>query len=400
MKNIVRLLLAFFLLPTLNSVWAQSVAFDKQSHRYLNQITVNGNQLLTGCGFYFIGSLDNVDNTGNITTCEARNAVPRIYPNGQLIDGTNSGTYMSPINGSATPWLAHQLHFVLDGNNSTRMLFGGQIGTSSYNFATVSMPLDARKDKFSHFRFSGSPLYSYAANTTYAYNIAEGPVSIFQAGTSFPWGEMIGQDHTVRVTITGTSPDPYTNQPRLLRLYFVNHPVTNNIEFSFDPSSAPPSNIHVKVGEKVNVTGHIEVFDTDPSIFGLYRQYETEYSNAHQIGRADGDGWSVNVFNDSPGYFMNYGPYATFTPGAHTAVFRFLIDNVTADNNNILYIDVWDATTNTYLASRNIFREEFKVPGKYQNFNLGFTAQANHQLEFRTIWRGGSYVKQDKVVIK
>ena len=99
---------------------------------------------------------------------------------------------------------------------------------------------------------------------------------------------------------------------------------------------------------------------------------------------------------------MNYGPYTQYvTPEAHTAVFRFLVDNVSADNNNILYIDVYDSTANSILASRELYRSEFITPFKYKNFKLDFTpAGPYHVLEFRTYWRGGSYVKQDKVVVR
>ena len=121
----------------------------------------------------------------------------------------------------------------------------------------------------------------------------------------------------------------------------------------------------------------------------------------HQSGRYDGDGWSVNVVDDSPGNFMNYGPYSTSVSAeAHTAVFRLQVDNVDADNYNILYIDVYDATTDTVVASKSIYRNEFRVPSKYQNFKLAFTPSAPyHSFEFRTYWFGGSYVKQDKVAV-
>lgn len=406
MKNtLTKLLIIFIACAGFSIASAGTVDFYAQSHRNISQIVANGQGLLTGCGFYFIGSVDNVDNVSNITSCEPLNGTYRQYPGGATVNGSSFGYFMSP-KFSTLPWLPHQLHLTIDPGNSTRMLFGGEVGPSPSNYATVSIPLDGVKSKFSHFRYDGSPLYSYAANPLYAYSVPEGAVSIFNAGLNLSglnhaWAEMVGIDQTIRFTITGTSPDASTGQRRPLRLYFVSHPVTNNVEYSLDP--AIPEDTHLKTGEKVNLTGHIEVFDTDPATFANTAFiFETENSNNHQIGRADGDGWSVNVYQDQPNSFMNYGPYTqTITPESHTAVFRFLVDNVSADNNNILYIDVYDATANTVLASRDIYRGEFSTPNKYQNFTLGFQPSgAYHALEFRTVWRGGSYVKQDKVVIR
>jgi hypothetical protein len=77
-----------------------------------------------------------------------------------------------------------------------------------------------------------------------------------------------------------------------------------------------------------------------------------------------------------------------------------MLDNVTADNGRILTIEVFSATTNTKLASRDLRRREFSGAFKYQNFDLKFTAPAGRLLEFRTYWYGGSYVRQDNIVIR
>ena len=37
---------------------------------------------------------------------------------------------------------------------------------------------------------------------------------------------------------------------------------------------------------------------------------------------------------------------------------------------------------------------------RYQDFKLGFSAEAWQRLEFRTYWHGGAYVRQDCVVVE
>ncbi|MCA9177385.1 MAG: choice-of-anchor D domain-containing protein, partial [Planctomycetales bacterium] len=128
--------------------------------------------------------------------------------------------------------------------------------------------------------------------------------------------------------------------------------------------------------------------------------FESEgHAFAHQIGRADGDGWSVNV-TDRPNQFLSYGPYAIdVSPGRRTALFSLQIDNNSADQSHILTIDVVDASSGRVLAQRQIHRNEFNGAFQYQAFSLSFDAAPGQRLEFRTLWHGGAYVKQDKVVI-
>ncbi|MBI3230665.1 MAG: hypothetical protein HYZ45_10945 [Burkholderiales bacterium] len=353
--------------------WAQlNVRFEAETHRGLMQIYANNTALLTGCGFGFIGNQDpKVDNTTNITTCNS-----------------NNGGVMRPFNGAQSPYLPHQLFFMVDASDPTKINFGGEYGPSPFYFASLSMPMDARRDMFKYFRSSGKPLRSYDSIGTQpnddSYNVPLGPIYLASNGYGQQWGEIISDDYTIRITLTGTT------KPGGQPLYFVNHPSTRNVEYSFNS---------VPVGEKVNVSGYIQVFKTDPSILPS-KIFETEASPYHQIGRLEGDGWSVNV-TDTPGFFMNYGPYTTaIEAGNRTATFRLQLDNVSADNNAILAIDVFDATAGVVLATRQITRREFTTPFTYQDFSLAFVSAANHQLEFRTKWLGSSYMKQDKVIVR
>jgi RHS repeat-associated protein len=119
---------------------------------------------------------------------------------------------------------------------------------------------------------------------------------------------------------------------------------------------------------------------------------------SHLCGRPDGDGWSVNVFNDPSGCWMQYGPYTTqLGAGSYVAQWTLLADNNSADNNTILRLDINDSTANTQLGYMYVTREQFTSPNVYQTFSLPFTlnsSQAGHQLEFRIYWYGYSYIRE------
>lgn len=357
-----------------------NVEFRDVNNRGITQIKVNGENLLTGCGFYFIGSLTGSDDLGNITTCNPRD---------------NNGV-MRPRDASE-PSLPFNLSFSRKPAEPNRIYFSGSIGPSAYDYSTISMPLDANRQKFTHFRFAG-PSYitgmdRFRVNSTlglfdqnhFSYQHERGPVNIAQAEGNQSWGEIIGPNYTIRVTLTSKS--------RNMGLFWVNHPETRNVEWSFG---------RVNVRESATVSGYITVTRTNPEVFGQQPANLTfEAENlAHQIGRRDGDGWSVNVFDPTRKY-MVYGPYTTSVPaGQRTANFQLMLDNVTNDNLNIVAIDVFDSSTGAVLARRDIKRREFTRAMTYQDFPLIFNAPAGHALEFRTYYYGYSYVKQNRVTIR
>lgn len=125
--------------------------------------------------------------------------------------------------------------------------------------------------------------------------------------------------------------------------------------------------------------------------------FEAEDSTNHLVGRLEGNAWSANVDQDSAGYLM-YGPYTTnVQAGANTASFRLLVDNTTANNDGVVRIDVFDASTGTILAQRSITRSEFNTPFVYQDFELDFDSSSDGVLEFRTFYDDTSYVRLDNV---
>lgn len=363
-----RLILAMLACAVPVTAQAQvKIAFDAVDNYGIRQIRADGAALLVGCGFGFIGSETGADNQDNITSCRRNNL----------------GT-MLPFRGGSAPYLPFTLTFKRSKSNPAALEFEGSLGPSSYDFATVSMPMDSNSARFTHYRFEGAATARSYKDASHAYAHERGPVSIAQAPGHPSWGEIIGADYTIRVTLTRTS--------RRMALFFVNHPDTRNVEFSFG---------RVAVGARATIAGRVEVYRTDPAVFGRVQSiFESERDFMHQIGRRDADGWSVNV-RDRARAFMSYGPYTSAVrSGRRTATFRLMVDNVGADNNRLLTIEVFDSETGKRLAARDVRRREFARPFAYQAFDVGFTAVSGHRLEFRTYWHGGSYVRQDNVTIR
>jgi hypothetical protein len=366
------------LLFTAGSVQAQ-VKFTFDGTRVSN-ITVNGQSILgdpvkTG-GIYLIGSLTGADNSGvSVSSVGA------------------SGGYLRPDSPSI-PRPPYRLVFTRV--SEQRLHFYAQVGPMPAEFTTVSMPFDFGKLLVNSFSFNGTEYYLECSESngrrsgsgaTYSSirpacvipNTGGGMVGVARTRRPTTWGEVRGALATVRVNVLRSS--------HYQSMEFYNHFGTNNLELGFG---------RMQPGELAFVEG--EVIVTPNATPVLTFQAESDFY--HQVGRPDGDGWSVNV-SDSPKRYMGYGPYTTAVPsGNRTATFRLLLDNVSADNNLILTVDVFNSTTGAVLARRDIRRSEFARAFSYQDFSLAFTAPAGHTLEFRTFWHGSSYVRQDKVVIQ
>lgn len=63
---------------------------------------------------------------------------------------------------------------------------------------------------------------------------------------------------------------------------------------------------------------------------------------------------------------MIYGPYTYgVAGGAHTASFRVMVDNKKANNSPVVFLDVYDASTSSQLATRQLTRMEWAAAGAY-----------------------------------
>ena len=131
------------------------------------------------------------------------------------------------------------------------------------------------------------------------------------------------------------------------------------------------------------------------------RTYEAEVDLSHQIGSADVDGWSASLVVDEPGH-LAFGPYADDWGGiSATAVFHLMVDDNTADNLDVVTLDIYDATADEVLAVRAVTRAEFSTTMTYQPFSLGadLSGRTGNVLEARVFWHDVTYVRFDKVVV-
>lgn len=374
-------LLAPMVLPDSRAIAQQAITAYDFDTKQVKAITVNGRNLLTGNGIYLIGSASGAD------------GVLDPYNSPQSRDG------LRLRNGRGQDGPPFKLQFWQNGLGS--LSFRAEVGPVDRTFNTLSMPFDFAPAVMDRFAFDGSryrvectgarksgsdapyasivPQCHIVRNEQTGVEVARVGVAIVESPAS--WAEVNGSVAKVRVNIRQAS--------HYQSLRFHHHTFTNNLELSFGT---------MRKGEKAWVEG--EMIVAPNSVLPATWVFEAERDFAHQIGRRDAEGWSVRV-GDTPGRYMNYGPYTTvIAGGSRTATFRLLVDNSTADNLRLLTLDVYDATAGKVLASRDVTRRQFGKAFAYQDFSLPFVAVAGHRLEFRTFWHNYAYVRQDKVSVR
>jgi hypothetical protein len=119
----------------------------------------------------------------------------------------------------------------------------------------------------------------------------------------------------------------------------------------------------------------------------------------HQIGSATSS-TSWGVWTSNPSGFMTYGPYTSlFRNGTFKASFKLRLDNVSADDMIIGYVDVYDSASQQLLGRRAFRRREFNAPMTYQDIDLTFTAGNSSVLEFRVFYYSGSYLEHAQTTV-
>ncbi|MCA9539154.1 MAG: hypothetical protein KC620_09735 [Myxococcales bacterium] len=121
----------------------------------------------------------------------------------------------------------------------------------------------------------------------------------------------------------------------------------------------------------------------------------------HNLGRADGDGWSAATDRDSEGHLI-FGPYARdWGEGRALVGFRLLVDVVNAADDEVVVLDVYDADADQILASTHVRRRSLPGPFAYADFVLAadLAGRAGHAIETRVWWTDRSYVRVDRVEV-
>jgi hypothetical protein len=202
----------------------------------VKQIKADGVPLLVddAAGFYLIGSGSGVDDTNNIASFVTDN-------NGML----------RSMNGAKQVSLPYSFKLQPDANDRHKITFELSLGPAPVKLTTVSMPVDGRRQMFDQLRYDGErTVWQYADNPAGYTPPGRGQYNIRTATGHPKWGEMIGADYTVRVTITNSS--------RPLSLSFVDAPSLStgvrNVEFGFGSFA---------VGGRATASGLVEVDKSD-----------------------------------------------------------------------------------------------------------------------------------------
>lgn len=99
--------------------------------------------------------------------------------------------------------------------------------------------------------------------------------------------------------------------------------------------------------------------------------------------------------------FLCFGQYKTGYPTMPLkAYFSILVDNNTADDRNLLILDVYDHQSDRVIGKRVITRKDFAKANEFCLFEFDFmppSAQAN--MEFRVYYMGHSYALADKIAV-
>jgi len=99
--------------------------------------------------------------------------------------------------------------------------------------------------------------------------------------------------------------------------------------------------------------------------------------------------------------FLCYGQYKTGYPQKPLkALFSIFIDNNTADDRNILIVDVYDHQSDRVLGKDVITRKDFKKANEFCLFEFEFTPPSEEaNMEFRIYYMGWSYILANKIAI-
>jgi hypothetical protein len=151
------------------------------------------------------------------------------------------------MNGDTKVSLPYSFTVEPDAKDQTKLAFKISLGPATMPIATVSMPVDGHRKLFTSYRYEGAKKIERIDQNPDHYTPPDrGQYNIRFAPGLPKWGEMIGPDFTVRVTLTASS--------RPMSLAFVDAPSLStgvrNVEFGFGA---------LKIGERASAAGHIQI---------------------------------------------------------------------------------------------------------------------------------------------
>jgi serine/threonine protein kinase len=135
---------------------------------------------------------------------------------------------------------------------------------------------------------------------------------------------------------------------------------------------------------------------------------EAERHFLHEVGAKGGTYWSCEK-GGKPG-FLCFGPPAKHdlraAGGQQAASFRLWIESLDAIKGEsgryhdpILVLDVYDASEDKIVATRELLRIDFAEAKAWQEFLLPFWSEPHALLEYRAHWRGRASLRLDRVAV-
>jgi hypothetical protein len=213
--------------------------FGAKNNFGVKQIKADDRPLLVddAAGFYLIGSATGTDDRNNIASFVK-----------------NDDGLLRSMNGAKAVSLPYSFTLKADAKESNKLNFKIALGPATMPIATVSMPVDGHRKLFTSYRYEGATkIERYDENPDHYTPPDRGRYNIRFASGQPKWGEMIGPDFTVRVTLT--------EQSRPMSLAFVDAPSLStgvrNVEFGFGA---------LKLGDRATAIGYIQVLKTQPGL--------------------------------------------------------------------------------------------------------------------------------------
>jgi hypothetical protein len=129
----------------------------------------------------------------------------------------------------------------------------------------------------------------------------------------------------------------------------------------------------------------------------VWQATQLSHGGGSQVGADD---WQITSSN--PNVHMAYGPYIRLEPGPYAVVFYLKVDNVTADNQDIVKLDATaDNGAMKIVSGWLIPRNQFGSANVYKAFETSFgLSEPADKVEFRVFYYGNATVTLDRIELK